>query len=358
MGKARATLRDVARAAAVSPSTASRALAGDPRISPATRERILAAARALAYTPNAAARSLARRRSLTLGLVFPQTAAVDLANPFFPELLRGIGTAAGCRGYHLLLVTAGGREDVHAAGLDLLRSRRVDGLLLLGAHVREGLVDDLLREGFPFVLIGRLAEPPPAPVAAVDNDNVELGWRATRHLLEHGHRRVGLITGPEDMVVSLDRLEGYRRALEAAGVPFDPDLVAHTDFSAEQGYRAARRLLARGVTALFTADDHLAVGAYRAAAELGLTVGADVSVVGVNDTPAARLASPPLSVMRIPIVDMGAEAAGMLVDLIEGRGRPRQVIVPAEFVERASCGPVPAGRRDRTAAAREVEPQE
>lgn len=345
------TLRDVSRAAGVSPSTASRALAGDRRISAATRRRVAEAAEALAYAPNAAARSLARRRSFALGLVFPQAAPVDLANPFFPEVLRGIVTAASPRGYHLLLLDGGphhrskARRGGSAECLELLRSRRVDGVLLLGSHVNQTLVADLLQEGFPFVLLGRLAEPAPSPVAAVDNDNVELAWRATRHLIEHGHRRIGLVTGPEDMVVSLDRLEGYRRALEAGGLPFEPDLVVHTDFSAEQGYRATQRLLETSAapTALLMVDDHLAMGAYRAIEEAGLTVGGDVSVVGVNDTPAARLARPPLSVMRIPIFDMGVEAGSMLIDLVEGRARPRQVVVPAEFVERGSCGPAPSG---------------
>lgn len=329
------TIKDVARAAGVAASTVSRVLAGSSRISPDTHEKVRAAMRELNYHPNAIARSLASKSTHTLGMVIARSAEQAFANPFFAEVLRGIGSAIAAEGYNLMLTMAANPQEERSACMKLLRQRRVDGVILTSARTRDRLVDDLLKEAFPFVLIGRVPES--RPVNWVNNDNVAVGSMAAEHLLSKGHRRIALIHGPADMVVSADRRQGYVGALEAAGVPVRPEYDEDGGFTKEGGHRAMHRLLQlpEPPTAVFCLDDSMAVGALMALKELGKQRA--VAIVGVNDDPLTQLIDPPLTTIRIPVFDLGATAARTLIDLLARKNSsPRQVILPSQLVVRES----------------------
>ena len=263
------TIKDVAERAGVSPSTVSRVIADHPRISRATKERVRAVMRELNYHPNAVARSLVRRRTQTIGVALSRSAEAALANPFFPEVLRGIGSFARQARYSLTLTTATTYDEERQQCMELLTQRRVDGLIVLASRIDDPLVDWLAENGYPFVVLGRV---PGREVPHVNNDNTAAARRATEHLLEHGHRRIGFVGGPPDLIVSVDRLEGYKQALEAAGIPVRPEFIVSTDFSYEQSYEAARRLLAPEAAAQHTPP--AAVGAVASAAGVERAVAA------------------------------------------------------------------------------------
>jgi len=347
------TIKDVAKRAGVSPSTVSRVIADHPRISRATKERVRAAMRELNYQPNAAARSLVRRRTQTIGVALSRSTEAALANPFFPEVLRGIGAAARLARYSLTLTTATSYDEERQQCMELLTQRRVDGLIVLASHTDDPLIDWLDERGHPFVVLGRV---PGRDVPHVNNDNVAAAREATQHLLELGHRRIAFVGGPLDFIVTLDRLEGYKQALQEAGLAVDPRLVVTTDFSYEQAYEAARRLLtdsslagapgkgAGGVsgrpTAFVAIDDGVALGVLAAAKSLGLRVPEQVSVVGFNDSPVCPHVAPPLTSVFIPVFDMGFAAAQMLCDILAGKRGSRAVSLATRLVVRQSTAPL------------------
>lgn len=333
------TVKDVAKRAGVSPSTVSRVIADHPRISEATKQRVRAAMRELQYYPNAIARSLVRQRSQTIGVALSRSAEAALSNPFFPEVLRGIGSVAQQERYTITLSTATSPEDEYAQCMELLRQRRVDGLILLTARSEDRLVQSLLEEGYPFVVIGRV---PHEDVVCVNNDNIAAAYQATMHLVELGHRCIAFIGGPPELIVSQDRLDGYRKALEESGIPYDADLVQVTDFSYEMGRAAASSLIARrpDITAILAVDDMLALGGLAAAREAGMEVPRQLSVIGFNDTPVCPHVAPPLTSVSIPIFDLGVRAAEQLCALLDGESpRKRAVLLPASLVRRASTAP-------------------
>lgn len=333
----RHTMKDVARAAGVAPSTVSRVLAGSSRISPDTHERVRKAMRDLNYHPNAIARSLARSVSHTIGLVIARPADQAFANPFFAEVVRGISSVLNRAGYNLLLLPTDSPEHERQGCLRLLRGRRADGVILATARVNDPLVADLAREDHRFVVIGRV--PGSRPVTWVNNDNVAVGHAATQHLLDRGHRRIALINGPSDLVVSLDRREGYAQALSAAGLSPDAALMQDGGFTREGGYHAMLRLLDQTdpPTGVFCTDDTMAVGALQACGERQAAVPGRVALVGVNDDPLAAHVYPPLTTVRIPVFELGATAARTLVDMLSGElTAVRQIILPSELISRAS----------------------
>lgn len=353
--KATPTIKDVAQRAGVSPSTVSRVIADHPRISAATKERVRAAMAELNYHPNAVARSLVRRRTYTIGVALSRSAEAALANPFFPEVLRGVGAVARQARYFLTLTTATSYEDEREQCIELLTQRRVDGLILLASRTDDALVDWLAQHSYPFVVLGRV---PGRDVPQVNNDNVAAARAATEHLLALGHRQIAFIGGPPDFVVSVDRLAGYREALEGAGLRFQDDLVVHTDFSYEQAYVAARSLLvgpAVRPTAVVAIDDSVALGVLAAARELGLRVPEDLSVVGFNDSPVCAHVAPPLTSVAIPIFELGAAAARMLCDALDGVEGPRKILLPSRLVVRGSTGPAPATGKGAMPTPRAVE---
>ncbi len=337
------TIKDVARRAGVSPSTVSRVIAGSGVISRATRERVAAVLKEMRYHPNAVARSLIRREAGIVGLSISRPASDAFANAFFTEVIRGIGDEVGAAGLDLLLSMSATPQEEQEHCLRLLRSRRIDGVIVSTARVADDLLKTLDQEGFPAVVVGR----PPAGtrMSWVNNDNVAAGRMATEHLVSLGHRHIGLISGAEELSFCRDRYRGYAMALSAAGL--EPEPVAHVvHFTRQDGFDAARRLLRDRprVSAVVAVDDTLATGALQAARALGRRVPEDLSLVGFNDDPFAASLDPPLTTVRIQVYDMGRQAARILLRLVAGTAKLLRYRSAAELVVRATTCP-PGGPR-------------
>ncbi len=332
-------IKDVAYRAGVSPSTVSRVIADHPRISSETKERVLAVMKELDYHPNAIARSLVKKSSETLGILIPNNIE-EFFNPFFPEVLRGITQVAQAEGYDLFLSTSLNHLNDKERTEKIIRSKRIDGLIILTSKENDPLFEVLERLRFPSVLIGR----PPVTQESllwVNNDNVKASFEATQHLAELGHKRIGFIGGSHDFIVTQDRLKGYHQALDAVGIPFDPRLIIAAEFIEEGGYLGMLRLLALSdrPSAIVASDDVLAFGAMRAAGEMGYRIPEDLAIVGFNDIPLAKLSNPPLTTVSVNILELGQKAAGMLIDQIQSPEEKQQsAIIGHELVIRRSCG--------------------
>jgi LacI family transcriptional regulator len=342
-----ARLADVAEAAGVGTSIASRVLNGDPTVSirPETRERIVLAAGRLNYRPNAFARGLKLARTMTLGMVIP-----NLAYPVNAEIIRGAERQAAAAGYVMLLADAEEFLQTGEAYRRLLRERRVDGLLIASASMSEGFLEELASQPLPFVLVNRRV-PHVGPSVSVDDAR---GMRlAVEHLVALGHRRIGHIAGPADADTARRRLTGFREGLRAARVRYSPELVVEASFDEEGGFRAMERLL--GVepppTAVTIWSLAAAVGAL-AATGPGVAVPAALSIVAFHDAPIAAYLDPPLTTVRMPLGEMAQRSVDMLLKLIAGQRVGSTVVRTAPvLVERASTAPPPAGKRVRLARA-------
>lgn len=334
------TIKDVAQLAGVSPSTVSRVLAGSSRISDDTHRKVRAAMKELRYHPHAIARSLARKSTRTLGLIIARPAEQAFANPFFPEVIRGIGSVIQKAGFSLILFTTENEKEERASCLQMLRGRTVDGVILTSSRIQDRLIGDLVTEGHSFVLIGRPTDP--NGVTWVNNDNQAVGAMAVEHLASIGHREIALINGPKNLVVCQDRLEGYRTALTKLGLNYREELVVSAEFTQESGYHSMELLLSRSPapTAVFCADDVMAIGAMKCLQDRDLRIPEDIAVMGVNDDVIGAYLTPSLTTIRIPIFDLGATAAGLLLDLVTGQAAgPKQVVLPSRLIPRGSTRP-------------------
>jgi LacI family transcriptional regulator, galactose operon repressor len=325
----------------VHPSTVSRVLSGNGAcaVRPETRQRVLAAAEGLGYRPSALARSLRLQRTLTLGMLVP-----DITNSFFSSIIKGTEDAAHERGYTLILCNSEDDHEREATYLRVLRERLVDGLLIASSQMADDTIAELREEGFPFVLINRATQNADDLAVVVDNHAAALAVVA--HLASLGHRRIAHIAGPQNTMTGVDRLAGYRAGVLASGLVDDPELVIVAEaFSVEAGSRALGTMLARPAqpTAVFAANDLIAIGMLQRLREAGLRVPRDLSVVGFNDIPLAGLLEPSLTTVRVPQLEMGAAGAHLLIDRLEGRplGAVR-LTLPAELVVRASTAAPPA----------------
>ncbi len=340
MAKSRPTQRQIAEEVGVSRTTVSLVLndVPDARISPETRQRVVEAARRLNYHPDAAARTLVSGRTQTIGFVLCQSHERVFADAFLPEVLRGVGDAVQESGFHVIVHSV---EDVTApdAYVGLVREKQTDGIILSGPRSDDRQLARLKAEGFPVVLLGQLSD---SDFPFVDVDNVGAAKQAVNHLLALGHRRIGMITNaPLAYTAARDRLTGYRRALEAAGVAYERALVRYGDFREESGFRAMDQLfgLAEPPTAVFVASDLVAFGALVAIKERGLRVPDDMSLVGFDDVRLANYVDPPLTTVRLPAYELGYRAAVLLTQLIDGEMVEKaEVLLQAELVVRQSCG--------------------
>jgi LacI family transcriptional regulator len=334
-----ATIRDVAARSGVSVATISRVFNATVPVSNDVRERVLAAARELSYVPHAAARSLSTRSTGTFGVVLP-----DLHGEFFSEVIRGIDLSARRAGYHVLVSGSHADRAEMRAVLSALRGR-VDGLIVMSPDLEpEGLVSDL-PHGLPIVLLNSVVKGWPS--LTIDNQG---GARAVvRHLVALGHRRIAFVGGPLQNVDARDRRRGYRAAIRAAGLePIEID----GRFTEESGYEAARAVLeiTPRASAVFTANDAMAIGALSSLREAGVRVPDDVALVGFDDVPIARYLAPPLTTVSVPIAELGRSGFELLHALTRGERPQPEMKLKTALVVRESCGAVRVGRADLATA--------
>lgn len=329
----RSTIKDVARAAGVSPSTVSHVLNSSRRVSQDLAERVRSAAATLEYQPNAMARSLRLQTTATLGLVLP-----DSTNPFFAEVAQAAEETGFRHGYSVIVGNARGDLAVELVQIAALTSRQVDGLILIASTIKASHANEVVGRGVPLVIVDR--KMPGVEADVVLSDHFDGALQATAHLLSLQHERIGYIGGPPELIPSLDRQRGYETALRRAGLQPDPALICQGDFQAETGYRGARDLMRLGdpPTAIFTANDMMAIGALRALRETHRRVPEDVSIVGFDDIFIARLLSPALTSVAQPVRRLGEVAVERLIARIEGRAgdRPAEVILPTRLIPRES----------------------
>ncbi len=333
------TLEEIAKLAGVSRSTVSRVVNDQPNVREHVRERVWEVVRETGYQPHAAARSLVTRRTRIIGVIIPEAVITLFTDPFFAHLLCGITRTCNAQRYNLMLSLfddAASSEDLYRR---VILSGHVDGVVVASTRVGDPLIGRLLADEIPFVLVGRY---PDGQVHYVDIDNVAAARMAVEHLIHLGHRRVATITGPLSMTSGHDRLEGYRRALEAHRLPVDESLIVEGDYSKMSGARAARRLLSESVTAIFAASDVMALGALKVLREAGVRVPEDVALVGFDDVPLATAVVPALTTVHQPIEDLGSKSADLLLDLVESppdeQAPARRIILPAQLLIRDSCG--------------------
>lgn len=343
----RVTIIDVAKAAGVHPSTVSRVLngSGELNLLPATRQRVVAAAARLGYRPSALARSLRLKRTFTLGMLVP-----NIDNPLFPPIIKGVENTARARGYNLILCNTENSSEREDEYLRVLRERQVDGVLIASSFMGDATIAELRRDHFPFVLVNRGSRNVDDLAVLVDNDTGIA--EAVAHLVELGHRRIGIVAGPQTTMTGQQRLAAAKAALRAHGIRVDPALVSVAEgFSQESGYRAGRRLVfgAEPPTAMLCANDLVALGALRAIREAGLQCPGEISLVGFNDISLAELLDPPLTTIHIEQNEMGARAAELIIAQVEGHKiDSRRVTMPSHLVVRRSTA-VPAASGERIA---------
>jgi LacI family transcriptional regulator len=330
------TIRDVARRAGVSAMTVSRVLNGQPRVAEATRHRVEAAVAELGYIPNSLARGLTARSSRTVGVIVP-----DIANPFFTLVVRGVEEAAWRAGRQVILCNTHGdlvRERLHIRDL---RSFRVEGVVIAPVSDRSSPeIAGLERDGVPFVLVDRAV--PGRRADLVMGDSVAGARLLVDHLLSLGHRRIAIVTEPPDVSTTRDRIAGYRIALEAARIPFDPGLVIEASAIEPERTRAATLELLEAKpapTAVFAVNNVAAIGVAEAARELGLPIPERLSLVCFDDLVDASRLQPFLTVLAQPAETFGTVAMQLLLDRLGGHvAEPAvTVILPGELVIRSSA---------------------
>lgn len=330
-------IRRVAEAAGLSTATVSRALRFPHQVAEETRARVMRAVEELDYRPNLLGRNLRSERAFTLLVLVP-----GIANPFFASVIAGIEATAARRGYAVLLGDTRDSLERERHYTQLVESRLADGVIQLSPDYARP--EDAKRPGYP-VVHACGCELTAAPSVRIDN--VGAAREVVEHLIAGGHRRIAAISGRADNPHANDRLEGYRQALEAAGIPFDPALVHHGDFSMASGVAGASQLIAQSPrpTALFCMNDEMAIGAIQALYHAGLSVPGDVAVAGFDNIDFSAHCTPSLTTVAQPAEAMGAKACELLIDAIERKGADDQVhILPHRLVVRESTGKV-AGRR-------------
>jgi len=330
-----ATMKQVAERAGVSISTVSHVINNTRVVSSDVRQRVQGVIDEMRYIPSAVARSLKNDKTNTIGVLVPNS-----SNPYFAELTRWLEEAAFQRGYNIILCNAHGGARKQAAYLRLLMEKRIDGLVLVasGADDEQGLM--LRHEAVPIVQLERAL--PGLDADLIMAGQAEGAYDATRHLIALGHRAIACVSGPEDLPRSRERVGGFLRAMEEAGLDVPADCIVHEEFTSAGGHAAFSRLLARDKwpSAVFVASDLMALGGLCAAGRAGVRIPDQISVVGYDDIGASGYTSPPLTTIAPPKCDMAKLAIEQLIERIKGAPAPlRSTALASGLVVRASTAP-------------------
>lgn len=333
--KKQVTANDVAKMAGVSPSTVSRVISNNPRISEPTRRKVLKCMEELGYYPNANARSLAIKKTGTVGIIIPTTSEDYFSNPFFAESLRGIIRGASKSGYDLLLSTNTEKGEELKITKKFVRGSKVDGIILMTSKVDDECIEYLKNIDFPFSIIGSTDD---EEINQVDNDNALAAYELTKHLIEIGRKRIAMIVGDINLVVSKKRIKGYKKALSEANIDFDENLLFSGSFDEKTGYDYGVKIskinpLPDG---LIVADDLVAFGAVKAFEDLEINIPKDIAVASFNNSVLAKHSNIPLTSVDINAFELGREAMNLLVDAIEDEVRGEKITIPYNIYKRAS----------------------
>jgi LacI family transcriptional regulator len=327
------TIRDVAKLAGVAPITASRVISNSGYASEDVRLRVTRAAEQIGYVPNSLARSLRSKRTHTLALVL-----TDITNPFWTTVARGVEDAASEKGYNVIFCNTDESAAKQDSYLEAMIQKQVDGILLVPARCTESPVSFLRRQNVQVVLLDRRL--PNLEADVVRGDSSGGAYQLAQLLLNLGHRRIAILSGPSGVSSADDRVAGYRRALQDAGVEIENQFIIYGEFSLESGYQMTRSLLAlpSRPTALFAGNNFIAIGALKALHDAGLAVPEKISVVAFDDLPAAMVVDPFLTVAVQPAYEMGQRATRRLLECLDGHtaGGVQDIVLPVSIIERKS----------------------
>ena len=331
MNNVKFNIKDVAKKAGVSISTVSRVINQSKPVRPKTRERVLEAIEELGYRPNAIARSLKVKHTQSIGIMVP-----DIANQFYPEVVRGIEDVANMYEYTIFLCNTDLDDDKELKYFSEMEEKQVDGLIFMGNILTDPLSREMKNADMPVVLIG--SDHPDLPSVTIDN--ILAAKKAVEYLLHKGHRRIAVITGKmKDPMMGRARLKGYREALENAGIPWKSEWVVEGGYRFNSGYEGAKRLLIldERPTAIFVASDEMAIGAMRAILEKGLQIPDDIAVIGFDNVDMSGKVYPSLTTMGQPMYEMGAIGMRLLTKYLQGEEvQEDKVVMNFELVERES----------------------
>jgi DNA-binding LacI/PurR family transcriptional regulator len=337
MAKGPATMKDVAEACGVSLSTVSLVLSDNPRISEETRSKVKAAVERFGYQPDTHARGLALQTSRTLAVVVPEINHV-FADIYFGEIISGVYDRAADHRYKILLDLSNDRFIRTREYLNVLRTRRADGMLFIASSLYDQFLRDFEKERYPFLLVNHYL--PDSTLDFIAADYKDTGRQAARHLLGLGHRRIGLISGT-NVQTAIDFRSQFEAECHEAGLGPDALPWADGDFREEGGFKATETLLEQHpeITAVMAGNDKMAIGAMRYLLSRGLRVPGDLSVMGVDDIPSARFTTPGLTTIRHDLYELGRLACDRLLTLFKGEAETCREVRPVTLVERESTGP-------------------
>jgi LacI family transcriptional regulator len=340
------TLKDLAAKLGLSITTVSRALAGYDDVAESTRLRVLQAAEEMGYVPDLTARRLQKGQTDTIGFVIP-TSGPRFSDPYFSELLAGIGNEAARHKFDLLVSTcAPDTPQEEAAYRHKVEGRLVDGLLVVRTRINDRRIEYLAKTGFPFVAFGRTDLDIDFPF--LDEDGFQGLELVTQHVIDLGHQRIACIAPPPDLMFSLYRCAGLKATLQRNGLSLKQDYCIQSDLTQQGGFQAMSKLLdlSPPPTAIIACNDLMALGAISAAQARGLVVGRDVAITGFDDIPLAEHSHPPLTTVHQPIYFIGRQICNMLIRLIQGEELPdRHVLLQPELIVRESSRAAQIGER-------------
>jgi LacI family transcriptional regulator len=339
MAKTRVTLKDVANKVGVHSSTVSRVLNPKTRsmVTEEIADKILSVVKDMGYRPNAFAQSLKTNKSFTVGVMVP-----DLTNPAFAPIIKGIDDMLEAHGYSVIVASTYNLPEKQQSTVEKFRERHVDGLIIATAKRKDSLIDDCRQEGTPFVQAVRASVD--ADVSSVVSDEIIGGNMVVSHLAQLGHKRIAYVAGPQFLSTGYERYRGFLQGMKNAGLEADKDLVVFCEeFTGEEGRNATSKLLAlrKKFTAIYAGNDLLALGVYDELEADGIKCGQDISVVGFDDMPFADKFNPPLTTVHTPLVNVGGEAARILLEKIADSSIPARTIkLKPDLIVRSSTGRV------------------